>query len=79
MAWCDYCMCHTCINGDELLYRAKTDTGKYICEVCFDEAINSIARKENINIISKMGKYIFNLRITYSSPIGRGVCFNTEG
>lgn len=36
MAFCDFCNCETCRNGEPWLRHAETADGRWICEVCFD-------------------------------------------
>lgn len=36
MAFCDYCTCSDCKSGAPWLVHAQTESGKWICDVCFN-------------------------------------------
>jgi hypothetical protein len=36
MAFCDYCDCDMCVEGLYDILHAKTSTGRWICEVCYE-------------------------------------------
>lgn len=33
--FCDYCTCNSCQYGDKYIHHAQTDSGKWICDVCY--------------------------------------------
>lgn len=35
MAFCDFCPCSDCLNGQKYLAHAETSDGRWICDVCF--------------------------------------------
>ena len=35
MAFCDFCDCDMCRNGEHGITHAETDDGRWICEVCW--------------------------------------------
>lgn len=36
MAYCDYCPCQGCQEGEPWLTHAQTINGKWICDVCYE-------------------------------------------
>ena len=41
--FCDFCTCDNCVNGGDLLHHAKTEDGRWICDVCYryDECVKA--------------------------------------
>lgn len=35
MAFCDFCKCDDCVNGNDWLFHAQTSKGFWICDVCW--------------------------------------------
>ena len=35
VAFCDYCTCQTCMDGEEHLSHALTTDDRWICDVCY--------------------------------------------
>ena len=35
MAYCDFCTCDDCQNGNDRLTHAETDSNQWICDICY--------------------------------------------
>jgi hypothetical protein len=54
MAFCDYCPCKDCVNGQHGKYKlshAQTLDGKWICDICYSYEVCLDGKKANNELV----------------------------